>query len=394
MRKAMQRSLLYGLFALCGLAASRAAAQGVPAFGAEKAVEINGLALDAMEPFISADGNRLFFNSLNSGGNTNVYYATRINDTTFQFAGLVNGIYDASPNHLDAVASMDIQDNWYWVSLRTYPSAMETLHRGAYQASGVSAISRVYGNFNIYTFAYPYGWLVMDAAIDYQGNRLYYCNALFDFSNTTCPGLPCKARLGQAQKTNDSTFTKLPDSDAVFSRINDTSYLAYAPQVTPDGLELYYTRLLRGGNNTEICVSVRQNLTDTFSSPALIHSRNGFLPEAPTLTPDKQKLYYHQKNASGSYRIFLRYRIHPGTGVAALATGKTELYPNPAQQQVTIPLLFPGEAFRIQLYTSTGYLVMITSTQNTLDLSELSAGMYCLVLNQRGRAFVQKLFKE
>jgi hypothetical protein len=61
-----------------------------------------------MEPFISLDGNTLFFNSLNSGGNTNLYYATKVNDSTFNYVGLVGGTYDPSPNHLDAVASINI----------------------------------------------------------------------------------------------------------------------------------------------------------------------------------------------------------------------------------------------------------------------------------------------
>ena len=160
--------------------------QTYPSFGPEIKVTISGLTFDAMEPFISLDGNTLFFNSLNSGGNTNLYYATKVNDSTFNYVGLVAGTYDPSPNHLDAVASHDSLNNFFWTSLRGYPSPMENLHRGIYSGGNVSNITRVYGDFNIYNFNYPFGWLIMDAAINYQGNLLYFCNAKFDFSNTTC----------------------------------------------------------------------------------------------------------------------------------------------------------------------------------------------------------------
>src|ERR1700735_5350546 len=54
-------------------------------------VTIEGYSADAMEPFISPDGNYLFFNDSNSLPQTNLYYATRIADVTFQFQGGIVG---------------------------------------------------------------------------------------------------------------------------------------------------------------------------------------------------------------------------------------------------------------------------------------------------------------
>jgi len=62
-----------------------------PTYGPEMVVTINGLSFDAMEPFISPDGNYLFFNNLNDGVNTKLYYATKVNDLTFNFVGELNG---------------------------------------------------------------------------------------------------------------------------------------------------------------------------------------------------------------------------------------------------------------------------------------------------------------
>jgi hypothetical protein len=370
-------------------------AQVYPVFGPEKKVTISGLTFDAMEPFISPDGNTLFFNSLNSGGNTNLYYATRINDTTFTFAGLVNGTYDPSPNHLDAVASLDSLNNFFWVSGRNYPAQMENLHRGIYSGGNVTGITRVYGSFNIYSFSYPYGWMIMDAAINYQSDKLYFCNAFFDFSGATCPGVPCEAKLGIAQKVNDSTFNKIPNSNAIFSNINDTlNYIIYAPQVTKDGLEIYFTRLQKNTINTEICVSVRNSIADTFSLPMVIYSNPGFVPEAASPTTDKQKIYYHQKDSSGLHRIFLRYRIQPSGISDPVSVGVFTVYPNPTRGFFNLRPPATSAPFTVSVYNVLGEEVLKFSNQTNLDISNLPGGVYLLTLNQVNGIYTTRVIKE
>src|ERR1700722_20463485 len=86
-----------------------------PSFGVftnPEPVTIEGYSQDAMEPFISPDGNYLFFNNSNSASTTNLYYATRIDDVTFQYQGEIAGA-NAGPNTLTAVASMDINNIFY-----------------------------------------------------------------------------------------------------------------------------------------------------------------------------------------------------------------------------------------------------------------------------------------
>jgi len=51
----------------------------------------------------SSDGQFLFFNSLNSGGNTSLFYSRIVNATYFEFMGEVQGV-NGKPPHLDAVA--------------------------------------------------------------------------------------------------------------------------------------------------------------------------------------------------------------------------------------------------------------------------------------------------
>jgi len=74
-------------------------------FGTPVPVTNEGYHGDAMEPFVSTDGKYLFFNNRNDPAtSTDLYFARRVNDTTFAFAGALAG---ANSPELDAVASMD-----------------------------------------------------------------------------------------------------------------------------------------------------------------------------------------------------------------------------------------------------------------------------------------------
>ncbi|WCO00768.1 hypothetical protein [Psychroserpens ponticola] len=279
--------------------------QTLPSYGSEIEVIINGLQFDAMEPFISPDGNYLFFNNLNDGINTKLYYATRLNDSTFNFAGELSGTNQLTPPHLDAVADMDINDNFYWTSTRNYPTELNNLFRGSFNSGNVNSIERVQGDFNMNT---P-GWLVMDHGISLDGQFLYFNNARFD--DTNCLG-PCETTLGVAQKVDTTTFNIIPNSDVILQNINDQNYIYYAPCISSDNLELYYTRYLKGEITQdtvfEICVAVRPNSTSEFSIPRVLFSESiSNLIEAPTLTVDKNILYYHQKTTN-SHKILMRYR--------------------------------------------------------------------------------------
>ena len=279
--------------------------QTYPSFSSEIEVTINGLSFDAMEPFVSSDENYLFFNNLNDGINTKLYYATKVNDSTFNYAGELIGTNQTTTPHLDAVADMDANGNFYWTSTRNYPAELNNLFRGSFSSGNVSDIERVQGDSNMNI---P-GWLVMDHGISLDGQFLYFSNARFD--DTDCVG-PCETTLGIAQKDNSSTFNTLPNSSSILQNINDANYIYYAPCISSDNLELYYTRYLKGpitlSTVFEICVAVRTNSSSEFSIPRVLFSEViSNLVEAPTLTLDKNIIYYHQKTFD-SHKIMMRYR--------------------------------------------------------------------------------------
>ncbi|MCK0114420.1 hypothetical protein [Gelidibacter sp. F63206] len=276
-----------------------------PEFGPEIEVIINGLSVDAMEPFISPDGNYLFFNNLNDGINTKLYYATKVNDSTFNFVRELTGANQSETPHLDAVADMDVNGNFYWTSTRNYPTELNNLFHGTFSFGNINDIGRVQGDFNMNT---P-GWLVMDHGISLDGQYLYFNNARFDDVN--CLG-PCETTLGIAKKINAFTFSTLPNSTTILQNINDQNYIYYAPCISSDYLEFYYTRYLKGEitSNTifEICIAVRSNPMTSFSVPKVLFSETiSNLIEAPTLTVDKNIIYYHKK-FDDSYKIVMRFR--------------------------------------------------------------------------------------
>lgn len=120
--------ILFSILVIAGLHS-----QDYPHFGLEKSVSIVGLTFDAMEPFISPDGKILFFNNLNDGINTKLFYSERTNDSTFTFKGEVDGANQSIPPHLDAVADLDLENNFYWTSTRQYPTELDNLFHGVYE---------------------------------------------------------------------------------------------------------------------------------------------------------------------------------------------------------------------------------------------------------------------
>ncbi len=359
--------------------------QPIPTFGPEIPVTINGLTFDAMEPSISADGNHIFFNSINNGTTTSLFYATRVNDTTFTFSGALSGANQIVNPRLDAVASSDSANHFFWVSTRNYPNQFDNYFHGTFNGSNITNISRVHGTFYINS---P-GWLIMDAAINYTGNLLYFCNAHFN----NCGPIPCEAKLGVAQKQNDSTFNKLSNSDVLMQYINDTSYVVYAPFITKNGMELYFTRILKSNlTQSEICVSYRTDLTSPFSPPIIIYA-SPLIPEAPTLTTDQSKMYYHKK-AGSLYKLFLRIRTYTSRIEESMDMEGVSIFPNPSTNTVHIIFSKPTTHYSIEIYSLVGQQVMKIDDKGIIDISNLESGVYTLTLKQENKSWKTRLVKE
>jgi Tol biopolymer transport system component len=256
-------------------------------------VTINGYSGHAMEPSISRNGSYLFFNSLNDGYDTSLYYASRVDDVTFTSNGKIDGV-NGVPRHLDAVASMDLSNNFYFISLRNYTVNYLNLFTGVFSgATGtVTGLQAQTGNFYIES----QGWIVMDAEISPSGNDLYFVNAHFSGGS-----VPDRSDIGVAHKSAGN-FNIDANSAAIMGTVNTADCLEYAPSISNDGLELFFTRLNLCLVRSEILVAKRGTTTSNFGIPERIGVITGFV-EAPSLTIDGKTLYYHM-NDNGTYTIY------------------------------------------------------------------------------------------
>lgn len=251
-------------------------------FGQPLRVNVNGYSGHIMEPCLSRDGNTLLFNNLNEPTeNTNLHWATRINDSTFQYNGELSGV---NTPYLEGVPALDNAGKFYFVSTRNYLDSLSTIFQSDYSNGIVSNIKLVNGISKLKP-----GWVNFDVEISADGNTMYTVDGEIPQS------IPTSADIVIARKTTNG-FERLSNSNELTKNINSNA-LEYAVCISTDQLELFFTRLklpITPSSLSEIYVSKRTNSNESFSLPAKIASITGFA-EAATLTPDGKKLYYHKK---------------------------------------------------------------------------------------------------
>lgn len=259
---------------------------GGDGFGDPRPVAITGYADHAMEPFITRDGTALFFNSLNDGVDTKLHWASRVSDDEFAYQGEIGGV-NGSPPHLDAVASMDLDGRFYYTSTRSYLVDWKTIYTGTYAAGAVTDLAVQEGDI----YLGP-GWLVMDAEVSPDGEYLYYSQAFFSGGS-----IPDASDILVARK-DGALFNLVPSAASIMANVNRPGdSLEYAPSISADGLELFFTRYAPGSGDPRICRATRNSAADPFGTPALISAITGFA-EAPSLSGDGKILYYHAKEGA------------------------------------------------------------------------------------------------
>ncbi len=251
-------------------------------FGQPQKIYISGYEEDIMEPFISPDGNTLFFNNSNNPSvNTNLHFAHRFDDLNFIYQGEVKGVNTGS---LEGVPSMDLAGNFYFVSTRDYLITHNSLFGGKFSVDSVSGILPLQGlSRNIA------GWLNFDLEVSKDGNHMYFVDGRFDEN-----GGPYEADFVLAVK-KDGIFER--DKLIEPFRYINTEALEYAACISSDQLEMYFTRLdtpISALSMPQIYIATRNSTTAPFGKPYKIKEITGFV-EGPTLAPDQQKIYYHKK---------------------------------------------------------------------------------------------------
>lgn len=274
---------------------------GYTGFEHPEPVTIANYSGEAMEPFVTHDGRFLLFNNRNDPGmDTNLHYAERVDDAHFIYRGEIQGVNTTS---LEAVASVSCGGELYFVSTRSYAQTFSTLYRARWANGAATAVEVVPG----ISRKTP-GWVNFDAEVSANGRMLYAVDARF-----SADGRPLTANLFIAQMRSGA-FERLPNSDELLGAVNGKG-LQYAPAVSADGLELFFTRVaeIREDAEPHLWRSVRRSASDPFEAPQRVAAITGFT-EAATLSADGLSLYYHER-VKGRFAIF---RVKRGARTAGV----------------------------------------------------------------------------
>ncbi len=301
MKNKIIRILFAGLvFVLSGCVARRQDLQHkTPMFYNEQKVVISGYKGNAMEPFISKDGKYLFFNNLKGKTGKDIFYAERVNDTLFEFKGEVKGV---NTKFEEATPSMDKYGNFYFISTRDI--AKGTVFCGVFCNGRVCNVHHVGGNINV---SEPY-WINMGASVFYDGNYLILSNAEF-------PGgvnFPERGNLKIAIRKGNN-FEIARSSSAVLENINTNYGIEYAGELSTDKTELFYSQVVLSNPPVfHLYYVERKSPEGVFGRPSPIqapfeHDKFAVV-EAPTLSGDGKKLYYHKLGKDGVYSIYVIFR--------------------------------------------------------------------------------------
>ena len=136
----------------------------------------------------------------------------------------------------------------------------------------------------------------LDAEISADGNTLYFVDGYFGNRKQ-----PQTSILVAAVRAGNG-FRRLPERTPLFANVN-SDWLPYAPDLSADEPELFFTRVRRIEPSAQPAVfrSVRETVDQPFSVPQRIRAIRGFA-EASTLSPDCRSLYYHAR-VRGRFRL-------------------------------------------------------------------------------------------
>lgn len=266
-------------------------------------VSIDGYNDECMEPFITGDGRYLLFNNSNSPFvDTHIHICKRLGENSFKHLGLLSGSVSKSK---DMAPTIDADGHLYFTTLRSFDKDGHSIYCGEFAKEGLKNVSLPNGDISPHKPAE----INMDSDISKDGKTLLLSRA--HFANPLLP--PDKSDLAIAEKENGK-FSLNPQSQSLLSQLN-TSALEYAPCLSADSLELYFTRASKkavAGDAKKlepylrIMVARRKNCFSPYGKPEKLVALDGFI-EAPTITYDKREMFFHKK-VSDKFRIFCARR--------------------------------------------------------------------------------------
>jgi len=128
---------------------------------------------------------------------------------------------------------------------------------------------------------------------------LYFADGDFSGGNA----LPRTADIAIAIQSG-SGFIRDPNSSTLLATVNTAANLEYAPCISADGRELFFTRLNLNTSEAGIHRATRTSTSAAFAAPQRVSAITGFV-EGPGLSRDEKSLYYHRENpGTGRFDIY------------------------------------------------------------------------------------------
>lgn len=281
-------------------------------------VQINGYREDMMEPFITGDGKYLLFNNSNaSHADTHIHLCKRVGAFEFNHLGLLPGSVSKSK---DMAPSVDANGNMYYTCLKSFEKDGHSIYTGRFFDGKLTDVGLPKGDISPHKPAE----INMDCDASKDGNMLILSRA--HFANALLP--PDRSDLVLATKSGG--MFRVESGQAGLLSNQNTTALEYAPCLSADGLELFFTRAGKlskadarrkfddphdKSNDREvyfrIMVARRKSTADPFGKPSALGALAGFV-EAPTITDDKKEMFYHKKMGD-QFRIFRAVRNSAAT---------------------------------------------------------------------------------
>ncbi|MCB9814983.1 hypothetical protein H6785_00150 [Candidatus Nomurabacteria bacterium] len=243
-------------------------------------VTITGFRGNAQEPFISRDDKYLFFNDFiphDDYKEKKMHWATRVDDVTFKYQGLLEGVNEKGA--VNGAPSMDMDNNFYWISTGSYLEDLITVYKGKFTGEEVVDVERVSGDYQVEKMPE----INFDVEVSKDGRELYIVEGLMR------NGGPIEANFVL------STFNGSRLAQNIVSNIN-TKALEYAASISSDNLELYFTRVPEVSMSADfgIFVSKRESVDQDFGIPERILGVGRGMLEAPSINDAGNLLYFHK----------------------------------------------------------------------------------------------------
>ncbi len=270
-------------------------------FGTPELITMINYNGDIMEPFFSRDEQYLFFND-NAAGGKNLHYSTYNSITdTFTYIGEVGPLINDNTS-VQGVPTLDNSNTFFYIDTKFYnplasPPVYVTMFTGTWTGASVTGVTPMAG----LDFPSP-GFLNFDLDISPDGNTLWFNDGFFSGNP-----FPEAADIKIANyNPGNGLFERDPNVDLIMANVNTATHLEYAPAISADGLELFFTRLDLDSMKANIYRTSRPDTSSAFG-PALVVSSISSFAEGATFSQNEKTIYYHWHNTSSDK--FELYRV-------------------------------------------------------------------------------------